>query len=180
MTGRTTSADLQVGLKTTLARLLPLLGQTNMVASAGAAELKAHVMQKQETQTVDGTLTLTNFTGNIAGNEFTDFGTAMALDVNKTPEQIEIRKATGTLTESRKPGGSFDVSGNYSLANGPSQLTVKLSELNERGLRPFLASMLGGQEAGVGGAGRNGFGAAQREWGFGGEGGFAGDESGGE
>ena len=139
-------ADLQVVLKTTLARLLPLLGQTNMVASAGTAELRAQVTQQQQTQTVNGTLTLTNFTGNVAGNEFTDFGTAMALDVEKTPGQIEIRKATGTLTENRKPGGGFDISGNYSLANAPSELTVKLSNLNENGLRPFLASMLSGKK----------------------------------
>jgi hypothetical protein len=140
------SADLQVGLKTTLARLLPLIGQSNLVASAGTAELKARVTQKEKTQTVNGTLTLTNFTGNIAGNELTDFGTAMALEVNLTPEQIEIRKAAGTLTENRKPGGSFEVSGNYGLKNAPSQLTVKLSELNENGLRPFLAPMLAGKK----------------------------------
>jgi hypothetical protein len=140
------NADLQVDLKATLGRLLPLLGQTNMTASAGAAELKGHVTQKAETQTVNGTLTLTNFTGNFAGNEFTDFATAMALDVSKTPEQIEIRKAAGTLTENRKAGGSFDLSGNYSLGKTPSQLAVKFSGLNENGLRPFLASMLAGKK----------------------------------
>jgi hypothetical protein len=140
------NADLQVDLKATLARFLPLLGQTNMAASAGTAELKGRVTQKAETQTVDGTLTLTNFTGNFAGNEFTDFATAMALDVSKTLEQIEIRKAAGTLTENRKPGGSFDVSGNYSLGKTPSQLSVKFSGLNESGLGPFLAPMLAGKK----------------------------------
>ncbi len=59
----------------------------------------------------------------------------MALDVNKTPTQIEIRKATGTLVENRKPGGNFDVSGNYGLGNTPSQVTVKLAGMNENGLR---------------------------------------------
>lgn len=136
------NADLQVHLKSTLARLLPLVGQTNMMASAGTAELKAHVTQKAQAQTVTGTLVLTNFTGNFSGNEFTDFATAVALDVNKTPEQVEIRKAAGTLSENRKAGGSFDVSGNYSLGTAPSQLTVKLVGLNENGLRPFLAPML--------------------------------------
>jgi hypothetical protein len=140
------SADLQVDLKTTLGRLLPLLGQTNMAASAGTAELKAHVTQKQQTQTVSGDLTLTNFSGSVSGNDFTDFATAMTLDLTKTPEQIEIRKAAGTLTENRKAGGSFDISGNYSLTNAPSQLSVKLSNLNENGLRPFLAPMLGGRK----------------------------------
>jgi hypothetical protein len=140
------SADLQMDLKATLARLLPLLGQTNMAASAGTAELKARVTQKAQTQSVIGTLTLTNFTGKFSGSDFTEFATAMALDVSKSPEQVEIRKAAGTLMENRKAGGSFDISGNYSLANTPSQLTVKLSRLNENGLRPFVASFLGGKK----------------------------------
>ena len=140
------SADLQVALKASIARALELLGQTNTVASAGTAELDAHVTQQGGTQNVNGTLTVTNFTGRLAGTELTSFGTAMALDVNKTPEQIEIKKAGGSLSENGKPGGSFDVSGTYSLTNKPSQLTVKLSDLNENGLRPFLAPMLAGKK----------------------------------
>jgi len=140
------SADLQVALKASIARALELLGQTNMVASAGTAELDAHVTQQGGTQNVNGTLTVTNFTGRLAGTELTSFGTTMALDVNKTPEQIEIKKAGGSLSENGKPGGSFDVSGTYSLTNKPSQLTVKLSDLNENGLRPFLAPMLAGKK----------------------------------
>jgi hypothetical protein len=139
-------ADLQVALKTSLARLLPLVGQTNFAVTAGTAELNAHVTQAGQAQTVTGTLAVTNFTGSVSGDAFTDFSTAMALDVNKTPEQIEIRKANGTLAENRKPGGSFDVSGNYSLKNAPSQLNLKLSGINENGLRPILAPMLAGKK----------------------------------
>jgi hypothetical protein len=140
------NADLQVAVRTSLPRLLTLIAQTNMVVSAGTAELNAHVTQKGETQSVTGTLSLTNFTGNFSGSDFTDFGTTVALDVNKTPTQIEIRKATGALVENRKPGGSFDISGNYSLANTPSQVNVKFSGMNENGLRPFLAPMLAGKK----------------------------------
>jgi hypothetical protein len=140
------SADLQVALKASISRVLQLLGQTNTVASSGTTELKAHVTQKGQTQNVNGTLTVTNFTGRLAGTELASFGTTMALDVNKTPEQIEIRKAGGALSENGKAGGSFDVSGTYSLTNKPSQLTVKLSDLNENGLRPFLAPLLAGKK----------------------------------
>jgi len=141
-----TNADLQVAVRTSLPRLLTLIAQTNVMVSAGTAELNAHVTQTGQAQNVNGTLTLTNFTGNFSGNEFTDFGTTVALDVNKTPKQIEIRKATGTLVENRNPGGNFDISGNYSLGNTPSQVNVKLSGMNENGLRPFLAPMLAGKK----------------------------------
>src|SRR6185437_6365887 len=72
--------------------------------------------------------------------------TAMALDVSKTAEQIEIRKASGTLAENRKPGGSFEVAGNYSTGKGPSQLNLKLAGINENGLRAVLAPMFGGKK----------------------------------
>ena len=140
-------ADLQLSLKTSLPRLLPLVGQTNFAVSSGTAELNAHVTQNGEAQTVTGTLAVTNFTGSVSGDAFTDFSTAMALDVNKTPEQIEIRKASGTLAENKKAGGSFDVSGNYSLKNAPSQLSLKLSGIRlKNGLRPILAPMLAGKK----------------------------------
>ena len=139
-------ADLQVTLQTTIARMLQMLGQTNVVASSGTAELKAHVTQIKLMQTVEGTLSVTNFTGKLGANQFTNFSTTVALDVNKTPEQIEILKATGTLAENRKAGGGFDLSGTYSLTNKPSQLTVKLSGFNENGLRPFLEPMLDGKK----------------------------------
>jgi hypothetical protein len=139
-------ADLQVALKTSLARLLPMVGQTNFAVSSGTAELNAHVTQAGLSQAVTGMLVVTNFTGTVAGDAFTDFSTAMALDVGMTPEQIEIRKASGSLAENRKPGGSFDVSGNYSLKNAPSQLNLKLSGMNENGLRPILAPMLAGKK----------------------------------
>jgi hypothetical protein len=139
-------ADLQVALKAALPRLLPLVGQTNFAVSSGTAELNAHVTQTGDSQAVTGTLAVTNLTGSVSGDAFTDFSTAMALEVNKTPEQIEIRKANGTLAENRKAGGSFDVSGNYSLKNAPSQINLKVSDINENGLRPILAPMLAGKK----------------------------------
>ena len=139
-------ADMQLALKTSLPRLLPLVGQTNYAVSTGTAELNAHLTQTGEAQAVTGTLVVTNFTGSVSGDAFTDFSTAMTLDVNKTAEQIEIRKASGTLGENRKAGGSFDVSGNYSLKSAPSQLSLKLTGINENGLRPILAPMLAGKK----------------------------------
>ncbi|HEX4263510.1 MAG TPA: AsmA family protein [Verrucomicrobiae bacterium] len=140
----TASADLQVTLQAGIAQTLQLVGRTNIAAS-GAAELKAHVTQKQKTQTVAGDLTVTNFTGKIGANEFTNFGASVTLDVSKTPEQIEIHNAKGSLSEGRSGGGDFTLSGTYSLANKPSQLTVTLSGFNENGLRPFVEPMLAGR-----------------------------------
>jgi hypothetical protein len=136
------AADLQIMMRATIGPLLQLAGETNVVANSGVAQLKAHVTQKNQTQTVAGDLTLTNFTGKIARNEFTNFGAAMTLDVSKTPEQIEIRKVAGGLSQGKNKGGNFELSGTYSLTNKPSQFAVTLSGFNEHGLRPFLEPLL--------------------------------------
>jgi hypothetical protein len=139
------SADLQVKLRTSIARMLQLVGQTN-IATAGAAELTARVTQKEQTQTVAGDLVITNFTGKIGANVFTNFGARVSLDVDKTPGQIEIRNARGALSQGRNGGGDFALSGIYSLTNKPSQLTATFSNFNESGLRPFVEPLLAGRK----------------------------------
>ncbi len=135
------AADLHLTLRTTIPRMLRLLGETNMVYS-GFAELKAHVTQRRENQTLDGNLVVTNFTGKLAEHQFTNFGVNAALVLSKTPEQIDILDANGALTQGRNPGGNFDLTGTYSLTNKPSRLAITLSGVNENGLRPFLDPFL--------------------------------------
>lgn len=142
---KSADADLQVTGHVTIGRLMQLMGMTNGVSS-GTAEMKARVVQKGETQSVTGNLAVTNLTGNVGGSAFTNFGAAVAFDVNKAAEEIEIRKASGSLAEGKNPGGKFDLSGNYSLANKPSLVTVKLADFNENGLRPFVGAALGGKK----------------------------------
>ncbi|HWD93347.1 MAG TPA: AsmA family protein [Verrucomicrobiae bacterium] len=139
------SADLQVTVRAGIAQALQLLGRTNIAAS-GAAELTARVTQQRRTQTVAGTLTVTNFTGRIGANAFTNFGARMALEVSRTPEQIEIRSAQGALSQGRSGGGDFTFSGTYSLTDKPSQLTATFSNFNEAGLRPFVEPLLAGRK----------------------------------
>jgi len=135
------AADLRLTLRATIPRMLRLLGQPNSVSS-GFAQLKAHVTQQGENQALEGDLVVTNFTGKLAERSFTNFGVNVALQLNKTPDQIDIRKANGALAQGRNPGGNFDLTGTYSLTNKASQLSITLSGANEKGLRPFLEPLL--------------------------------------
>jgi archaellin len=136
------SADMQVAVQATLARLAGLLGQADLAASSGSLELKARVTQQSQTQTVTGSLTLAGFTGKLGKNELKKFGSTIDLDVRMTPEQVEIRKATGTLSQGESAGGSFDVSGTYDIAHKSTQMAAKLSDFNQNSLRPFLEPLL--------------------------------------
>lgn len=138
----TGAADMQVAVQAVLSRLLQIKPQPNLNASSGTAELNGHVMQKEGTQTITGKLVLADLTGHSGKNVFNGFGATIDLDITKTPQQIQIRKAAGKLTEGGNAGGSFDISGTYDSVKKSAQLTAKLTDFNQNGLRPFLEPML--------------------------------------
>ncbi|MGA2279163.1 MAG: AsmA family protein [Verrucomicrobiota bacterium] len=136
------SADLQVALQASPAALCQAIPQPDMNFSAGTVELKGRVTQKQNTQTITGKLVLANLTGRAGQNQFRDFGSTMDLDVSKTPEQIQINKIAGKLTQDGNAGGTFEIAGKYNTARESAQLTASLSGFNQNGLRPFLEPLL--------------------------------------
>jgi hypothetical protein len=138
------NADLQLDAQFMLARLLQALPRPDLNVSSGTAELKAHVTQKGKNEDVIGSFVLADFTGKVGGNAFGNFGVTADLDVGMTPQDVQIRKIAGKLSQRDSPGGSFSLSGKY-LTNSSTQLAAKLTDFNQNGLRPFLESALGGK-----------------------------------
>jgi hypothetical protein len=136
------TADMQFAARAALAPLLRALPQPDMSVSSGTLDLKAHLTQKQETQTVTGNLALADFTGRYDQNEFRSYGTTADFDVSMTPQQVQIRKVAGKLTQGANPGGSFDLVGTYDLVKKATDLTTKLTDFNQNGVGPFLEPML--------------------------------------
>jgi len=136
------SADMQVALEENLPPTFRALGQANAVASAGKLTMGVHVVKTKDAQTVTGNMNLVDFTGHYGDYQFNRFASAMDLDVQMNGSQLAIRKANGKLTSGGAPGGAFDVSGNYDITNKSGQFDIKLADLNQNALRPFLESML--------------------------------------
>ena len=136
------TADAQVELQTSLPALSQVLSQPEVNISSGTVELKGHVAQKQNAQTVTGDFALADLTGQIGKNAFQNFGSTLTLDLGKTPEQVQIHKVAGKLTRDGNAGGAFVLAGTYDLADKSAQLTANLSDFNENGLRPFLEPLL--------------------------------------
>jgi len=114
--------------------------------SSGTVELNGRVTQKQNTQTVTGQLTLADLTGQIGNNSFARFGSAMDVDVTRTPKQVQIKKLNGALTQGGNAGGNFDLAGSIDPVTLATQLTLDLSGFNQNGLRPFLEPLLAGKK----------------------------------
>jgi hypothetical protein len=136
------TADFQLKAEVLLARLLQALPRSDVQVSSGTINVTAHITQKQKQQNVTGNLSLTDLSAQFGSNTFQGFGLTSDLDVGMTPEQVQIRKFAGKLTMAKNPGGAFELSGTYSLVNKPSQLSAKLIDFNQNGLRPFLEPML--------------------------------------
>ena len=136
------NADLQVALQASMAVLGQAIPQPGMSFSSGTAELKGRVTQKQNLQTITGKLEFANLTGRAGQSQFRDYGSTMDLDVSKTPEQIQINKITGKLTQGGNAGGAFEITGKFNGARETAQLTASLSGFNQNGLRPFLEPLL--------------------------------------
>ncbi len=136
------NADLQVAVQASPVALCQAIPQPGMSFSSGSIELKGRVTQKQNTQNITGKLVLANLTGQAGQNQFRSFGSTMDLDVGKTPEQIQINKITGSLTQDGTVGGTFEIAGKYNTAHESAQLTASLSGFNQNGLRPFLEPLL--------------------------------------
>jgi uncharacterized protein involved in outer membrane biogenesis len=142
----TGDADGQVKMSAGLAQLFQALPQPGMNIASGGVELNARVTQKQKTQTLVGDLTLTNFNAQVGANAYSGWGTRLKLDVANSPERIQINQVAGGFSQNGKPGGTFDISGNYQPAQKSAGVSVKLSGLNENALRPFLEPALAGKQ----------------------------------
>jgi hypothetical protein len=140
------SADAQVALQTSLPGLGSAFPMPGANFSSGTVELNGRVTQKQNTQTVTGKLTLADLTGQFGNNAFASFGSAMDVDVSRTPKQIQIKKLKGALTQGGNAGGNFDLAGSIDPVTLATQLTLDLSGFNQNGLRPFLEPLLAGKK----------------------------------
>jgi len=136
------SADFQVKLQAALARLLQALPQPGMSLADGDLELTTHLMQKAQTQTVSGDLTLTNFTGQIGKNDLRNFASTVSFEVSNSPAQLLIRKLAGSLSRDGQTGGAFEISGAYQTAQKSAAVKLTLAGVNENTLAPFLQPLL--------------------------------------
>jgi uncharacterized protein involved in outer membrane biogenesis len=137
------SADMQVAVQASLKQLLELAPQPGSALSSGTVELKGHLVQKGKNQSVTGNLVVADVNGNVGVNKLQSFGATADLDVAVSGDETDIRKMSGKITQGGKAGGSFDVSGKFNKATSVAQITAKLAEFNETGLRPFLEPALG-------------------------------------
>jgi uncharacterized protein involved in outer membrane biogenesis len=143
---RAAGGESQLALRASLPGLCAVFPQPQVKVSSGNLEFQGRVEQNTNTQTLAGTLTLTNFTGQIGPNIFQDFGSVVELEARRSPEKIQIDRLAGALTQNGNAGGRFRLDGSFDPATGATQLSAALTDFNQNSLRPFLDPLLGGRQ----------------------------------
>jgi hypothetical protein len=120
-----------------------LLALPDVSATAGAVQLQSKFSQTNNTQTITGKALLVGFAGGFGQTKLSDFGLEADLDVLKTDQKVQIRKAVGKVTSRMQGCGDFEATGNYDLTTKAGDLNLKLAGLNQNALWPFFATALG-------------------------------------
>lgn len=139
------TTEAQFKLDGALPAVLKALSRSDANATSGALNGQLQVKQKGEDQSVNGKIAIVSFTGQYGEQKFNNFGLSTDLDGQKKGVEMEIKSA-GTLTGAGKPGGNFDVSGKFDSEKQTGQFDLKLANVNENAVRPFLEPMFPGKQ----------------------------------
>ena len=140
------TADAEISLLSALPQLGKMLGPTATDISTGVLEIHGNARQGPRTNLFAGKLRLVDFSATLGANTFSHFGTDLDLELAWDSTRLVVRKAAGAFSESSKPGGKLILTGNYALATGAADFALRLDDVNQNGLRPFLEPYLGGKK----------------------------------
>jgi hypothetical protein len=140
------TTDAQFTLDGALPAVLKALSRPDAAATSGALHGLLKVTQKGEDQSVNGKISVASFNGHYGKQKFDNFGLAADIDGGIQGTEMTLRKLSGTLTGAGKPGGGFDITGKLNEASHTGQFELKLANLNENAVRPFLEPMFPGKQ----------------------------------
>lgn len=96
-------------------------------------------------QTVGGSVALTGLNGKYGDYRFDTWGAKADFDLGMKNDVATVRKLAGGITQGGQPAGAFDMTAESQLVTGASKLTLKVADLNQRALAPFINPFLTGQ-----------------------------------
>ena len=133
--------QLNIDFNSQIANLTAKVG-TNQIQNA-SFRLLSHVLQKPENQGVTGNLALADFTGQYANYSFQNYEVSMDFDATMSNRLLKINQATGAIQSGANAGGRFELTADYNEADKSGQLSLKLIDLNQYAVQPFVSSALG-------------------------------------
>jgi type II secretion system protein N len=107
-------------------------------ATHGTIQAQQLLTQTGNQTTLQGTLTLADFTGSWAGLSFQDYHAATRLEAALTGPRLELTEFNADFRRGQAPGGSLHLHGSFQFDPHNSQFTLSAHNLNQHALSPFL------------------------------------------
>ncbi len=142
----TKDTNLKAVLDGQIPQLLKIVQMAGMSASSGVVHFDGQIAQSKDGQSVVGGLSLTNLSGTFGKATLDRFQTVFDTDLAVNTNELQIKKMAGTLAQAGQPAGSLNVSGTYNLTNKVGQVALKVTDINQNLLKPFVADALAGKE----------------------------------
>lgn len=148
----TMNANLGVSLAASLTRAASLVSVPGVKVAGGQVSFAGRVVQQvaiankqtNTMQTLNGKLSLTDFTGGYEKYAFDRLTTTVDVDADYlNSARAVVRKLAIALSHAGQPAGTVEVAANYDLKKSAGSASVKVANLNEHLLRPVLAPSLG-------------------------------------
>jgi uncharacterized protein involved in outer membrane biogenesis len=140
---KTADMDLQFRMDLALPRAAQLAPMPDLAIAAGVAQAKARLVGNQQSQNLKGALSLTDLTGRYGQYQLNAFNLTSDLELGLKDQLVRLHKVSGALRQATNAAGAFDLTGEFDMGKQTGQLAMKLSDLNQHALRPFLAPALG-------------------------------------
>lgn len=142
------SGDLELTAQVELAQLFAALRVPGLSVTDGTFNFQTHVQQKDARQNATGRFKLTDFSATQGNIQLTHLGADFDFGITAGESIVEIQKLAGQLHVGDKLGGRVDAGGKLDLAGklAQGQGRVKLDDVNQELVRPFLAATLGSNQ----------------------------------
>jgi len=135
--------NLKTALKVQVAKVLQIIKVPGIDATSGAVSFDGQVMQENGKQNVTGALAITGLSGTFKQYNLDRFETKLDADLSMASDEIQVRKLAGVLSLAGLPGGSVDVKATNNFKTKALTASVKVVDINQNLLRPFVAPALG-------------------------------------
>jgi hypothetical protein len=135
-------ATLQVSAETDLPSVLRQFPVAELRLATGRAKFSVLGARQKGKQTINARLALDRLDGQLERWQLKDLLFTVDCDAELTGDEVVLRRGALSLRHRTQSGGSLDAGGVYDLKKRSGNFTFNVVDLNQTGLRPFLAPFL--------------------------------------
>jgi AsmA family len=141
--GASKEVGAQVSIQAKLPEALAMYPVAGVKLDRGDAAVSIQVSQAGANADLNASVTLQSLYGSAAGIVVSNYQAQIDSLVKKAGDRASLERAQVKLQNGFADGGSVDANGSFNLVDKSGSVEFHVTDLNEKGLGPFLAGALG-------------------------------------